>query len=188
MQHVASCCHSPDINAVPATSASGSHVLWQFYIDSKVLMPTMAERRCWLCPEMLGCAQPCCHCIMYAERAALSNKSLPQPLPHCHSLLCATTRMQTLLYSCNLIEQVLDDILALDQIDALQALICQMAVVTGLAKGNQQGWCCQHLLQSRCHLHPSMVTSPYVHSTSCQTVPGLHNVCIVHIDAAMMQH
>ena len=45
------------------------------------------------------------------------------------------------LHSGNLIEQVLDDILALDQIDTLQALICQMAVVAGLAKGYQQGWC-----------------------------------------------
>ena len=63
-------------------------------------------------------------------------------------LLCASIEMQTFLYSCNLIQQVLDDILALDKIDALQPLVCQVTVVTGLAKGDQQGWCCQHLFQS----------------------------------------
>lgn len=130
-----------------ASVASRSYVLWQICIDSRVCMPIMAGRRCWLCPEKLGCAQPCCHCIMCAEGAALSNKSSRS---HCPTVapLCAIIRIRTLLYSCNLIEQVLDDIFALDQIDALQALICQMAVVTGLAKGDQQGWGCQHLLQS----------------------------------------
>ena len=44
------------------------------------------------------------------------------------------------------VEKVLDDILALDEVDALQAFIGQMAVVTGLAEGDQQGRGCQHLL------------------------------------------
>lgn len=38
---------------------------------------------------------------------------------------------------------MLDDLFALDQIDAVQALICQVAIVTGLAEGKQEGWCCQ---------------------------------------------
>lgn len=51
------------------------------------------------------------------------------------------------------VKQVLDDVLAADEVDALQALIGQVACVAGLPKGHQQCRRTQHLFQSRCHLH-----------------------------------
>ena len=50
------------------------------------------------------------------------------------------------------VQQVLDYILAMNEVDALQALICQMACIAGLPKGHKQRWRPKHLLQSRCHL------------------------------------
>lgn len=49
-------------------------------------------------------------------------------------------------------EQVFDDILAADEVDALQALIRQVACVAGLPKGDQQRWRAEKLLQRRRHL------------------------------------
>ena len=49
-------------------------------------------------------------------------------------------------------EQFFDDILAADEVDALQALIRQVACVAGLPKGDQQRWRAEKLLQRRRHL------------------------------------
>ncbi len=51
---------------------------------------------------------------------------------------CFPNMAQQASHCGHLIEQVLDDILALDQVDALQPLVGQMAVVTSLPKGHQQ--------------------------------------------------
>ncbi len=82
-----------------------------------------------------------------------------------HKILAASERADILQH----VQEVLDDVFAMYEVDALEALVRQVAGVAGLPKGHQQGRRPQHLLQRRRHLRTDVEINILLHTSMDKT-------------------